>query len=603
MKNSTRILISFLFLITSVYPKVYIVSESGGDFTQIQDAVNVAVAGDTILVKEKSTPYFEAVHFIRSGNETDGYITLKAYPGERPVIDGSNYNFGSDYIAGLIKIINKSYITVEGFEIRNLITSNGNIFPAGIWVRGNSSHIKIINNAIHNIQHNNPDAGAHGLAFYGTSPSQSMNDLLIAGNEIYNCTLAWSESLVLNGNVEYFLVKNNVVHDNDNIAFDFIGFEGTCPDDQFDQARNGTVSGNIAYNIDSRTNPAYGGEGSADGFYVDGGKDIIFDGNLAYNCNIGFEFASEHSGRATSGITARNNFIINNQALGISIGGYDSQRGKTTNCTIVNNTLYHNRISDFDWGAEINIGYYCSGNVFKNNIIYSGDNSSLIEFDNSTGDNFTFEHNLYYSDGSPEWIWHGSYYSNFSDYTSNSGLDANSIYTNPLFDTDAFANYQPKILSGSPAIDAGGNLDSLIVGSHDFMGNDRIYNGVIDIGAYEYSLPNGVGESLDLPSDFKLLPAFPNPFFLNGKHADNKMGTTIKFVGNSEIEGKPMNLKIYTINGKVINNLFSGKVNKRDYSFLWDGRDSNGNYVSNGIYFAVLQLGKNMLTDKIIFIK
>ena len=602
MKSFAKILIAILFVATRVYSEVYIVAESGGDFTKIQEAVNVAVAGDTILVREKSTPYFELVRFIRSGNETDGYITLKAYPGEHPIIDASNSDFGYDYIVGIIKIINKSYITVEGFEIRNLITSNGDIFPAGIWVRGNSSHIKIISNVIHNIEHHNADAGAHGLAFYGTSSSQSMSDLLIAGNEIYNCKLAWSESLVLNGNVENFVVRGNVIHDNDNIAFDFIGFEGTCSDDQFDQARNGLVVYNIAYNIDSRTNPAYGGEGSADGFYVDGGKDIIFDGNLAYNCNIGFEFASEHSGRATSGIIARNNFIINNHAIGLSIGGYDAQRGETNGCIIVNNTLFHNRIADFDWGAEINIGYYCNGNVFKNNIVYSGDNSPLIEYYNSTGDNFIFDHNLYYSDGSPEWIWQGNYYSNFSDYVSNAGTDANSIYANPLFDNDALENYQPEVLRNSPAIDAGENLDSLIVGSCDFMGNVRIYNGTIDIGAFEYTFHDGVGGTPNLPTGFKLMPAYPNPFYLTqGKSGGTFV--TIKFVGNDAIKNKPANLKIYSINGQLINKLFSGKINKETYSFKWNGKDSNGNYVSNGIYFAVLQLGKKTLTDKIILIK
>jgi len=36
--------------------------------------------------------------------------------------------------------------------------------------------------------------------------------------------------MVLNGNVEKFVVSNNVVHDNDNIGIDFIGYEGENPD-------------------------------------------------------------------------------------------------------------------------------------------------------------------------------------------------------------------------------------------------------------------------------------------------------------------------------------------------------------------------------------
>ena len=53
--------------------------------------------------------------------------------------------------------------------------------------------------------------------------------------------------MVLNGNVEFFTVSNNIVHDNDNIGIDFIGFEGENPDPALDRARDGTVVGNLVY--------------------------------------------------------------------------------------------------------------------------------------------------------------------------------------------------------------------------------------------------------------------------------------------------------------------------------------------------------------------
>ncbi len=602
MKTIIKIFVSFFIFIFSVYPKTYIVSENNGDYSNIQDAVNIAVAGDTILVREKSTPYFEKVHFIHSGNQTDGYITLKAYPNEHPIIDGTGLNLGSDWIVGLVKIINKSYIVVDGFEIQNLVTDDGSKFPAGIWVRGNSSHIKILNNVIHNIKHNNPDAGAHGLAFYGTNSSQSMNDLLIVGNEIYNCTLAWSESLVLNGNVEYFIVKDNVVHDNDNIAFDFIGFEGTCADEEFDQARNGLVCDNIAYNIDSRINPAYQGSGSADGFYVDGGKEIIFERNLAYNCNIGFELASEHYGKTTSEIIVRDNFVLNNNAVGIAIGGYDNERGNTKNCKIVNNTFYHNRSSDFDWGSEIEISYYCYDNIFKNNIIYSTSSNPLVNYNNSTGNNFTFGNNLYFSEGTPKWIWEGSSYYNLTDFSNASGWDLTSLFGNPLLAEDSIANNSPAISLGSPAIDSGENLDSLIVGSTDFAGNNRIYNNVIDIGAFEFQRTNGIGDSKIMPEHFKLLPAYPNPFYLKSDSGSGAF-TSINFVLDKSQLGKSISLNIYSAAGLLIKQVYSGTSHKTEYSISWDGKNSENQFVSDGIYFAELIIGNLARTDKIIFIK
>ena len=59
---------------------------------------------------------------------------------------------------------------------------------------------------------------------------------------------------VLNGNVDGFTVSHNLVHDNDNIGIDFIGFEGNGPA-TLDQARNGRCFGNRVYNISSAANP------------------------------------------------------------------------------------------------------------------------------------------------------------------------------------------------------------------------------------------------------------------------------------------------------------------------------------------------------------
>src|SRR5207244_7848179 len=153
----------------------------------------------------------------------------------------------------------------------------------------------------------NPTGNAHGIAFYG-SAATPMTNIVVDGNEIRNCRLGQSESLVLNGNIDGFTVARNVVHDNDNIGIDFIGFEGTGPAGQ-DQARNGICVDNVVYNISSATNPTYGGDRSADGIYVDGGRDIVIERNKVDNCDIVVEVASEHGGKTTSNITVRNNFI------------------------------------------------------------------------------------------------------------------------------------------------------------------------------------------------------------------------------------------------------------------------------------------------------
>jgi len=189
--------------------------------------------------------------------------------------------------------------------------------------------------------------------------------------------LAASEAFVLNGNIDRFTLVGNYVHDNNNIGFDFIGYEGTCSnciDDEDDRVRNGMVMDNIALNNSTTLfggNPWYGNDGeSAGGFYVDGGRNIVFDGNKSIGNDIGFEFASEHPGKSTEDILMINNYISNNLSSGLNMGGYASNPngeggGNAKNIFIHNNSFFHN----WDWGTEITFGYRIINAEFHNNII------------------------------------------------------------------------------------------------------------------------------------------------------------------------------------------------------------------------------------------
>src|SRR5438552_2039429 len=259
-----------------------IVAPSGGDFSTVAAGVGAAQAGDTVTVRAGT--YNEAVSFGRSGSAA-AFITLRGEPGA--ILDGAG---GSGQG---ITISSRNYIRVTGMTVQNFMGSGT---PMGISVEGSSSFIELRNNLVHNIE--SPNGNAHGIAFYGTAATP-MTNIVVEGNEIRNCRLGQSESLVLNGNVSGFTVAGNVVHDNDNIGIDFIGFESTGPLGQ-DQARNGICVDNVVYNISSATNPTYGGDRSADGIYVDGGRDRAIERNNGDNGHISVEVASEHGRKTTS---------------------------------------------------------------------------------------------------------------------------------------------------------------------------------------------------------------------------------------------------------------------------------------------------------------
>ncbi|MGA8202686.1 MAG: right-handed parallel beta-helix repeat-containing protein, partial [Candidatus Sulfotelmatobacter sp.] len=377
----------------------------------VQHAADTVRAGGTVNVN--GGIYEELLTVKASGNATDGFITFRSHPGETAVLDATHFTPSGRQ--GVLTIHNQSYVRIEGFEIRNFRTAEHRLAPLGISVMGSGSHIELLKNNVHHIEQtfngrDAPGSGGNGfgIAVYGTDAKTPISELVIDGNEVHHLQTGSSESLVVNGNVTNFRITHNVVHDNNNIGIDVIGFERTAPDPAVDQARDGVVSGNLVYNITSRGNPAYGDEQNSDGIYVDGGTRILIEQNVMHDVDFGIELASEHKDRATSYITARNNLIYHTHTAGVSIGGYAPERGHTEHCTVINNTLYENDTSATGSG-EFQMQWNMADNIFANNIVYAGPRC-LIAVNKSQVDKqhppVTIDHNLYYCEsGSKASTW------------------------------------------------------------------------------------------------------------------------------------------------------------------------------------------------------
>jgi hypothetical protein len=547
--------IAFVLLIASIASPLavqagatYYVSTTGNDnnpgtlgspWLTIQHAATTVTAGATVYVF--GGVYFESVNFPNSGTAT-APVTFQSYPGQTAVIDGTGVSCcSSNGIQGLINIVNQSYITISRFEIRNYTTSNASDTPSGVWITGSGTGIQILNNLVHNITTTSEKNGnAFGISVYGTSKTP-ITQLILDGNEVYDLKTGNSESVNVDGNVTYFTITNNLVHDNDNIGIAAIGYEGVGPVG-YDEAMYGEISGNTVYNISGIANPGEGDSYDADGIYCDGCAYVTIERNLILQVDYGIETTSENqiclangtewsgpnnTGTAATGkspcygryATVRNNIFYNSNACGNSIGGYAAatKRGGRSNGggssyhdVFVNNTLYNNstrnQAGEFQIQHQVGSG---QGNIYENNLVYAGTfNVWIYSFVAGTttypAPPATLNWNLWYSSKgyvkgtSIDWD-KVSDYASYSAYQSTTKEDADSPNADPLFVSLGATPPDFDITASSPAVNAGstslscsvgwcdpnGNSPTSIYGATDFIGNPRTNGSSIDIGAFQ----------------------------------------------------------------------------------------------------------------------
>ncbi|MBM7603931.1 hypothetical protein JOC75_001904 [Metabacillus crassostreae] len=451
---AVAILIVYAFNTTeSTHDKAIYVATNGSDkndgtkskpFRTLKKAASEARAGTIVYIKEGI--YKERLIVKYSGTKIKP-ITFRAYNQDKVVITGEAVkNVEGD--TSLVNIDNKNYITISGLIIQDLTTNLTNETVIGMYVTGSSSHITLEHNVVRKIETHAEDGNAHGIAIYGTDP---MNDIYIINNTIEDLKLGWSESLVLNGNIDGFSVENNVVRRNDNIGIDLIGHEGISNDPKADYVRNGIVKNNEVYEISSYGNPAYGEEYNAGGIYVDGGKSITIEKNTIYNCDIGIEATSEHAKQYADNIEITDNIVYNNHYTGISIGGYDDNRGGTINSSITKNIIYRNDTKGLA-GGQLLLQHDIKNNIIERNILTAGSSRIFIaNFFTMNQDN-ELRRNVFHKEKGKIglWIWNEEEFTSFQDFKLASTTDSQSSYLDPMFENET--NYDFSLKKESPAI-------------------------------------------------------------------------------------------------------------------------------------------------------
>jgi Abnormal spindle-like microcephaly-assoc'd, ASPM-SPD-2-Hydin/Bacterial Ig-like domain (group 2) len=444
----------------------YYVSTTGNDantgtstsapWRSIQKAMNSATTGSTVNIMAGT--YQERLTMDVSG-ASGSYITFQPYNfsvptggcggytgvtcgGDQVILDYS-YLGTNTSTTPFFLVSGKSYIRVQGLTFENFTCTGA--MQQGLRIDNGSSYVEFNYNKFLNLKNVYPsrDGTAALLAIRIWSPS---NNITFNGNELGTIWTNMSEALTFDGSsATNGLVQDNYIHDTDQLGAT-----------TYNGANNITFRHNKLEYISVQRNGAVWFNNPSTALYADSGYSIVMERNFINHAGVGFEALSEPGQAATHDITIRNNVVENSNSSGIVIGTwYSTTDGSSVyNIKVWNNTFYQNT-------PNVTIRPMVSSTVaWENNILYGSSN-----YANSLNWNpGTAAFDLYFG--------------------GNSGPGSNNLTSDPLFVSPSTGDF--SLQSTSPAINAGDPTSSTgVVGTVDFLGNPRMVNGQIDIGAYE----------------------------------------------------------------------------------------------------------------------
>ncbi len=420
-------------------------------YKSIQYALDHATAGTTIYIREGN--YYETLQIRHSGNKNDGHITLMPYRNEMVKIDGSKIS-SDERATNLIRIDGQSHITIEGLIFCDLNSEHSR----GIYITDNSHHIYISNNEFYDINTSKLDknnfGGANAISVKSYYEKYPIHNIYIYNNDIHDCTLGFSEAVVLSGNVYDFEIYNNKISDVTNIGIDIAGHYGHYHGNEHtNQARNGIIHHNTVQYCNS-----YHGAGSASGIYIDGGKKILIKDNVVSYSDYGITVGCETKDKKSYDIVIDNNTVFMNAKSGISIGGYNERSGYVRDCKVINNKTYKNNQLLTNRHAEINIKR-CKNILIAHNILYGiADTINDEEQHKKTkktysypiisnylsASNIKFKTNICYSDLNlmkTSFLWHKKN-KNYEEFLFNYAYDSPLIFLNPQYTNPELGNFK-----------------------------------------------------------------------------------------------------------------------------------------------------------------
>ena len=433
-------------------------------YATIQKAFNVAAAGDNIIIRGGT--YTTASHqyanqFMQNKSGIEGApITIKAYEGETPILDGTNCP-AYDPSMAVIMMWDVNYIVIDGLTIQNGTRS-------GMHFVGQCENITVKNCTV-------KDCTAPGIGFGGyTDIAKLCKNIVVTGNTVINCAQTSREAISLRW-VENFEISHNTVKDVTKESID---------------AKSGCVNGRIFNNYIENAGHV--------GIYVDAGfrntqvmHDIyVYDNIIKGVTGTGITVAAEEGNEGHS-IYVYNNLVYNSGSasgagIKVAMNSDNNDNGNLHDVYLCNNTVYNMN----QQGFYVNLPYV-QNIVFRNNLSIKCNANQFVIRDDVPASEVIFDHNMYLGN---------QYYS-----LDSSNLNGDKGYYSweaalAAFFVD-YANGDFRLAENSPAIDAGTDTNGGTVQgapATDLDGKHRPLGNGYDIGCYEY------GDDIVIPTTLTL---------------------------------------------------------------------------------------------------
>ncbi|MEM6671786.1 MAG: right-handed parallel beta-helix repeat-containing protein [Planctomycetota bacterium] len=433
-----------------------IVAVSGGDFTNVNDALQVARGGDRVLIREKPGGWIGG-RVLVGGTSAAEPLEIMSFPGERAIL--------------LPRMPGEAHLAVNSFTIvRDLKFVGSTLESSGSGIRTTGADFGV---TITNCSFEGSFGGGRAAVEIPVNGGWT-SDLVVRDCVFRGLDSRPVAAIRLQERCRAFSFEGNLFED---LACDGISIANiTLNNDDTPASRR-----RIANNVFRRLRATDSNERAA-ALRLLRSDQFLVEGNVVTDCDEGMWFGADDIAGNLEGLTVRSNVIAGCTGAGLVVGGMLDVGTAVRDGEILHNLLWRNRAVP---GSSDEIGDLwlrrAPGTVVCGNVVVARADSATPLASESAFSGGELEANLWFAEGSvPGVTWNGFDYTEFATFQAVTGRAPDALLADPLLNdplgpdgilgTDD-DDFRPS--AGSPCIDAGRARPLPDLGETDALGVDR----------------------------------------------------------------------------------------------------------------------------------